>query len=58
MSEIADLLDTHDTMGLADLVARREVSSRELVDASIARIEQRNPGLNAVVATRFDDARR
>ncbi len=58
MTEISDLLDSHDTIGLAELVSRREVSARELVDASIERVEQRNPTLNAVVATRFDEARR
>ncbi|NNK06468.1 MAG: amidase, partial [Myxococcales bacterium] len=36
---------------------KREVSSLELVDASIARIEALNPELNAVVATDYDRAR-
>ena len=36
---------------------KREVSSLELVDASIARIEALNPKLNAVVATDYDRAR-
>ena len=35
----------------------REVSSLELVDASISRIEALNPELNAVVATDYDRAR-
>ena len=35
----------------------RDVSSLELVDACIARIEALNPGLNAVVATDYDRAR-
>ncbi|RMH44994.1 MAG: amidase [Deltaproteobacteria bacterium] len=43
---------------LAALVRRREVSAREVVDAHIARIEQVNARLNAVVAERFADARR
>ena len=33
-----------------------QISGRELVEAAIARIEDRNPTLNAVVATRFDAA--
>ena len=57
MSDIEGLLDTHDTIGLAQLVADGEVSSLELVDASIARIEARNPTLNAVVAKRYEEAR-
>jgi amidase len=57
MPDIADLLDENDTMGLAALVAAGEVSAIELVDASISRIEVRNPVLNAVVAERFDRAR-
>jgi fatty acid amide hydrolase 2 len=42
---------------LAALIRRREVSSREVVDAHIARIEDVNPRLNAVVAERFAAAR-
>jgi amidase len=57
MTDIADLLDENDTMGLAALVASGQVSTAELVDASIARIEERNPMLNAVVADRFERAR-
>lgn len=57
MSDIEDLLDGNDTIGLAALVASGEVSATELVDASISRIEARNPVLNAVLADRFDRAR-
>ena len=42
---------------LRRLVARREASCREVLDAHIARIETINPGLNAVVTTTFDRAR-
>lgn len=42
---------------LARRVREGEISSVELVDASIAAIERVNPALNAVVATRFRDAR-
>jgi fatty acid amide hydrolase 2 len=42
---------------LAALVRRGQASARELVDAHIARIEQVNPTLNAVVAERFEEAR-
>jgi amidase len=41
----------------ADLVRRGEVSPQELVEAAIARIEALNPQLDAVIRTRFDQAR-
>ena len=43
---------------LARRVSAREVAPTELVEAVIARIEERNPALNAVVFTGYDDARR
>src|SRR5215831_15280770 len=46
-----------DAVGQAELVRRGEVSPRELVEAAIARIEAVNPALDAVVRTRFDQAR-
>jgi len=45
-----------DATGQADLVRRREVQPRELVEAAIRRIEQLNPTLNAVVTPMFDQA--
>ena len=41
----------------ADLVRSGEVSAAELVDAAIGRIEAVNPRLDAVIRTRFDEAR-
>jgi amidase len=58
VTDIDTLLDTQDTMGLAALIANGDVTSLEVVDASIARLESRNPVLNAVVATRIEQARR
>jgi amidase len=46
-----------DASAQADLVRRGEVTPIELVDAAIARIEQLNPTLNAVIHPRFDQAR-
>ena len=46
-----------DAVAMAELVRRREVSPRELVDETIARIERVNPQLNAVVERLFDQAR-
>ncbi|GAA4987530.1 amidase [Yinghuangia aomiensis] len=51
------LLDTNDAVGLAALVRDRQVSAYELLDAVSARIEARNPIVNAFVATRIDLAR-
>jgi len=48
----------HDAVGLAALVARREVSPRELVDAAVAVIERHDPALNAVVMRDIEAARR
>jgi amidase len=54
--DVDALLDTEDAVGLAALVAAGQLTARELAAASIARIEDRNPVLNAVVADRFDAA--
>ena len=51
--EIAHLSATD----LALRIRRRELSPVEVVDACIARIEARNPSLNALVYLGFDDAR-
>lgn len=53
MDEFAGL----DGMGQAALVRKGEVSSLELVDAAIARIEKMNPALNAVVHKLYDEGR-
>ena len=39
------------------MIRSGEISSREAVDVHIAQIERVNPGLNAVVALRFEEAR-
>jgi amidase len=46
-----------DATAQAELVRTGEVSPKELVEAAIARIEQLNPTLDAVIRTRFDEAR-
>jgi amidase len=45
-----------DATELAELVHRTEVTPRELVQASIARIEELNPRLNAVVTPMYERA--
>ena len=47
----------YDGMGQAELVRSGQVSSLELVEAAIARIEKINPMLNAVVHKLYDEAR-
>lgn len=47
---------TYDALGLAALVRAREVSPRELVEAALARLDEVNPLLNAVVRTRREAA--
>lgn len=46
----------HDGLGLASLVARGDVTPRELTLAAIDRIERHDPVLNAVVHRAFDEA--
>ena len=46
-----------DATAQALLVANREASALELVDAAIARIERVNPQLNAVIHPLFEKAR-
>jgi amidase len=53
MSEIWQLSATE----LAQRIARRELSSVEVVDAHLARIDAVNPALNAVVRVLADVAR-
>ena len=54
---IDTLLDREDGLGLAELVRRREVSAKELLDGAISRVESINPKVNAVVTRMYDVAR-
>ncbi|KHF45060.1 amidase [Saccharomonospora viridis] len=47
-----------DAVGLAELVAKREVSPAELLETAIARAEQVNGRLNAIVHRMYDIARK
>jgi amidase len=53
-----DELPALDATDLARMIRAREISPVEAVEGSIARIEARNPSLNAFVYLGFDDARR
>ena len=43
-----DLLDRTDAVGLADAIRRKEVSEAEVLEATMARIDERNPEMNAI----------
>src|SRR5215469_11884960 len=57
MISLADY-SSRDGLGLAELVARKEVTSEELVETALAAIEKVNPRLNAVLQTLPDLARK
>ena len=57
MAGFADY-EAYDALGLADLVRRRKVTPEALLDAAIARVEARNPTINAVVLPLYDHARK
>ena len=57
MAGFADY-EAYDALGLADLVRRRKVTPTELLEAAIARVEARNPVINAVVLPLYDYARK
>ena len=43
-----------DAIGLAELIKKKEVSPLEVMESCIDRINERNPKLNAVIATNYD----
>jgi hypothetical protein len=48
----------HDATALAGLIAKGDVSAGEVLEAAIARAEEVNPAINAVVHKQYDQARR
>lgn len=55
---VVESYPAHDALGLAELVAKGEVSPAELLDEALARTEAANPTLNAVPIVCEDAARR
>src|SRR5882724_4430550 len=49
---------THDAISLAGLIAKRQVSAEEVLEAAITRAEQVNPAINAIVHKQYEQARR
>jgi len=56
MTDIGDLLDSADAMEIAAAVRSGAADPVELAEDAIGRIEERNPEINAVIATCFDAA--
>jgi Asp-tRNA(Asn)/Glu-tRNA(Gln) amidotransferase A subunit family amidase len=50
--------DRYDALGLAELIATRQVRPAEALEAAIERLEAVNPKLNAVVHKMYDEAER
>ena len=55
MISLNDYTD-HDGLGLAELVATKQVTARELFETAVAAIERINPQINAVCRTLPSDA--
>lgn len=54
---IAELLTSRDSLGLAELVRKREVAPGELLEAAITRAEELNPRFNFIAQRHYDYAR-
>jgi amidase/6-aminohexanoate-cyclic-dimer hydrolase len=50
--------ESYDALGLAELIRSGEAKPSEVLEAAIARLEERNPSLNAVVIPMLDEARK
>lgn len=55
---LEEVLDTHDSLGLAALVKARKVSPAELLEAAIARAERLDPKLNFMAQKHYDYGRK
>jgi amidase len=55
---IGEAFDNNDAVGLASLVRSKEISSAELVEEAIRRIEAKNQRLNAISLKTYDYARK
>jgi Asp-tRNA(Asn)/Glu-tRNA(Gln) amidotransferase A subunit family amidase len=52
-----DAYRRHDAVSLAGLIAKREISAAEVLEATIARAEQVDPAINAIVHKQYERAR-
>ncbi|MBT4394693.1 MAG: amidase, partial [Acidiferrobacteraceae bacterium] len=53
---IGEEYDRYDAIGLAGLIATKELTPSELIETTINRIEFLNPKLNAIISRCFDTA--
>lgn len=53
--QVADY-QKHDAVGIAELIARRQLLAKEALEAAICQVERLNPALNAVIHTTYDRA--
>jgi amidase len=53
----SDPLDSHDAMGLAELVRKKQVSAGELLESAIGRAEALNPRFNFIAQKHYDYGR-
>jgi amidase len=53
----SSVYEQYDALGLAELVARKEVTPRELLEEAIRRTEALNPRINAVIFRMYEHAR-
>lgn len=51
-----DVLEDFDAVKIAQLIKNKEISSKEVIQASILRAKKVNPELNAIASERFDNA--
>jgi len=52
-----DSYDTYDALAIADLVRRGDITALEVLEATLTKISERNPALNAIVTPLYDEAR-
>ena len=48
----------HDAISLAGLIAKGEISAKEVLETAIARAEKVNPAINAIVHKQYEKARK
>jgi len=48
----------HDAVSLAGLIAKRQVTAKEVLETAIAQAEQVNPAINAIVHKQYEQARK
>lgn len=56
MSDVAQLLDTADAIGVAAAIRAGDVDAREVVAEALDRIAQRDPAINAFTSLRAEAA--